>query len=325
MKLKNCIDNFINYLVKEKRYSIHTQTSYSVALRQFLDYLDEKFKKEYNNNEECSDNNTVNNTSIAENMDIESIEASTIRPFIGWLYDEGKNRNSIRLKVGSIKSFFKYCYKKEFTKNNIGANINIPQKEKNLPNFILKDEVKKWLDEIELDTFFDYRNKAIIELLYSSGLRISEALNIEINDFDFEKKQVKVFGKGKKDRIVPVGENAILSIKNYLTQIPIFRQQNILHKHTKKIFINKDGGQLSAVSAWKIVKSSMQHNVNCNRNSPHILRHSFATHLLDNGADLLAVSKMLGHASLSATEVYTHISTERLKKAYKLAHPKARN
>ena len=296
VSLDELIDIFLRYCEKEKKLSNHTIFAYSNALNQFAQYFDDEY-------------NYI--------PQIEEIDVDMIRPFLGWLDDKNQKRNSLRQKIAAVKSLFKFAYKKQILKNNIAGIVCIPKVEKKLPSFLLKNEANSLMEFFDENEFVGARNLALSELLYSSGLRISEALGITENGIDLKNKQVKVLGKGKKERIVPLGDLAIKAIQNYCE----FRKT--IPKTTNKLFISTKGNAFSAVSAWKMINKSMQGITDAKQKSPHILRHSFATHLLDNGAEITAVSMMLGHSNLGTTQIYTHVSFDRLKNAYKNAHPRA--
>jgi len=301
MKLHQIIDEFKEYC-KIKYISKHTQAAYSYSLEQFKTYLKEEYE---------------------DNPNIEDITANIIRSFLGWLYDNNKKRNTLRLRIALIKSFFKYCYKKEIIIKNVSQNILIPNKEKKLPSYLQKNEIEKLMTynidnaSTESQIFIASRNIALMELIYSTGIRISEALGIKLNDINVMNRQVKVLGKGNKERIVPIGDMAIDAINKYKNV------RNYIKTDINYLFIGLKGTKLTVSSAWRIVNNCMQGITDAEQKSPHTLRHSFATHLLDAGAELPVVSEMLGHSQLSTTEIYTHISIERLKASYKQAHPRA--
>ena len=301
MKLDEVINKFKEYC--QEKYLENTLWTYSESLKQFQVFLEEEFN---------------------EITEIEEITFHHIRPFLGWLDDKNKKRNTLRQRIIAVKSFFNYCYRNGIINKNVAKNILIPKKEKLLPSYLLKNEMEKLLTNTNndnsltvLDAFKDARKVALLELLYSTGIRISEALGIKLNDIDIMNRQVKVLGKGKKERIVPIGDIAIDAIIKYKTI------RSNIETSTDKLFVNNNGDKLLPSYAWKIVNTAMQGVTDAKQKSPHTLRHSFATHLLDNGAEFTAVSKMLGHSQLSTTEIYTHISVERLKKSYKQAHPRA--
>jgi len=254
-----------------------------------------------------------------DDSDIRNITKDDVNYFLGWLHDKGMKKRTIKLKTSAVKSFFKFCYKHEFINNNPAALIVLPKIDKPLPSFLLIKEVEKLIESFNPEDPLQSRNLALIELLYSSGLRISEALQLKKSDINFPERTVKVLGKGKKERIIPIGQKALESISVYLNN-----RDKICDKiSTSSIFISVNGRSMTSRDAYNVVNKALQGITESTKKSPHILRHTFATHLLDKGADLQSVSEMLGHSSLSTTQVYTHVSVERLKEAYKKAHPKA--
>ena len=296
MKLSNAIEIFLSHLATQN-YSQHSIMAYNNALNQFQSYFILEFDTD---------------------PEIKLIENEDIRPFLGWLHDRNISKSSIKLKVSSVKSFFKYCLKHNLVENNPATSVHIPKGEKRLPSFIQKNEISDIIETFNKTSPLGARNVALLELLYSSGLRISEALNLSLRDLDFDQKLVKVTGKGNKQRIVPLGDVAISAMKNYLHLRSGLNQKNI-----KYLFLTKSGNQLDPSAAWRLTNKAMMGTSNSPKKSPHVLRHSFATHLIDSGADINSVSEMLGHASLSTTQIYTHISTDRIKKQYRNAHPRA--
>ncbi|MFA6572382.1 MAG: tyrosine-type recombinase/integrase, partial [Bacteroidota bacterium] len=197
--------------------------------------------------------------------------------------------------------------------------VSTPKTDKKLPSFLLQNEVVNLCESFDTSTPIGARNLALTELLYSSGLRISEALQLNTEDINSSNKIVKVLGKGRKERIVPIGEKAMTALQNYLK----LRQK--IHKELGEnaLFLSAKGKRMNTVGAYRVIHNAMQSVTESPQKSPHVLRHSFATHMLDNGADIQSVSEMLGHASLSTTQIYTHVSVERLKETYKKSHPKA--
>jgi len=298
MKLNNAILNFLDYCRVEKNFSVHTVEAYKTALFSYQTYL----------SEEC-----------LENPDIKNLTKNEIRPFLGWLHDKALSRNSLKLKISSVKSFFKYCLKKEYIETNPAAAIISPKHEKKLPSFLLENEVVSLLDKFNPDDPKGARNIALIEFLYSSGLRINEALQQNICSIDFNQKSVLVVGKGSKERFVPIGDKAIDALKKYIRK----RYLLVQNPSEAALFVGSSGKRMTASTAWRVVHNAMLGTTESPQKSPHVLRHSFATHLMDRGADIKSVGEMLGHSSLSTTQIYTHVSVERLKDAYKKAHPKA--
>ncbi len=292
------IELFINYCKLEKNYSPLAIESYSHSLQEFVSYFEDVFQ--------CL-------------PDINVIEADDIRPFLGWLHDKGLKKSTLKLRISAVKSFFKFLLKKKYISSNPTILIGSPKLDKKLPTYLSTQEAADIIDSIDEEHSEKIRDKALIELLYSSGLRISEALNLKYNSIDFDNKSVRVLGKRNKERIVPIGSKALDALKKYLA----VRFEFVPQSDCEYLFIGKRGKKLNPAVAYRIVKRKMKSKTQSPQKSPHVLRHSFATHLLDNGADIQAVSDMLGHSSLSTTQVYTHVSVERLKSAYKQAHPKA--
>jgi integrase/recombinase XerC len=297
MNLDNLIEKFLEYCKIEKNFSQLTIKTYSIALNDFVNYLE----AEYQN--------------IPK---IEEIESNDIRPFLGYLNDKGLKRNSLRLKIAAVKSFFKFCKRKNHLELNPASSVSTPKKAKKLPNYLTEIEVSKLLEKLNTNIPIDIRNGALIEIIYSCGLRISEALQLNVSSIDKSSLLLKVIGKGDKERVIPIGRKAITKINQYLNI-----RAEICQTSDIALFINKKGKRLQAKDAYNAIHKAMLGITEIKQKSPHTLRHSFATHLLDNGADIRSVSEMLGHASLSTTQIYTHISIERLKNAYKQAHPKA--
>jgi len=297
MNIEESIRKFINCCRVEKNYSDKTIETYSIALLQFEEYIW---------------------VMRSPDIDICDVSKEDVNYFLGWLHDKGMKKRSIKLKGTAVKSFFKFCYRKDIIQSNPAALIVLPKTEKTLPSFLLEKEVEKLLASFDTSDPIQSRNLALIELLYSSGLRISEALQLNIGDINVKGRTVKVSGKGNKQRIVPVGQKALDSLAQYQS-----KRMEISETNNAALFIAKSGKRLGSREAYRIINKALQGITEASKKSPHIFRHTFATHLLDNGADLQSVSEMLGHSSLSTTQVYTHVSVERLKEAYKKAHPKA--
>ena len=298
MKLKDAISLFLEYCEKEKNYSPRAIKTYEIALRNFYEEIRDLAERE---------------------PDLEAIEIDDIRYFAARLMDKNLKKSSLKLKISAVKSFFKFCSKKKLIVSNPADLIASPKIEKTLPSYLLEKEINEVLENIDVSTPLGARDKALIELLYSSGLRISEALNLSVGDVNFSAKTAKVLGKGNKERIALVGEKALRALADYLAKRPLLAK----NKKETALFLTKSGKKMSPSDAYRAVKNKLIGWTEAPRKSPHALRHTFATHLLDNGADIKAIGDMLGHASLSSTQIYARVSVERLKKVYKLAHPKA--
>lgn len=286
------VHQFLNYLALEKNFSNHTCRAYEIDLGQFLEFLiDRKDRKNIN-----------------------QVKREDIRDFVGYLLKYGYEKSSVARKLSSLKSLYKFLVQRKIVANNPVKAVKTPKITKRLPGFLTQYQTQKILDFSGNDES-SLRNRAIIEMLYGAGLRVSELVKLNIDDIDFNNEVLLVKGKGGKERIVPFGSYAQKAVKEYL---------NIRKDKTNQaVFLNLKGKRLTTRSVQTIVKRAISRVADVSHTNPHILRHSFATHLLERGADLRAVQELLGHSSLSATQIYTHLSVERLKKIYDKAHPRA--
>ena len=291
------IKRFIEYLEYEKGYSKKTIISYENDLELF-----NKFLKE---------NRIIN---------ITSIDYGTIRKYLGHLHDNKYEASSISRKISALRTFFKYSLKEKEIKKNPMTLISNPKKEKKLPKYLNYEEMEKLLNSIDTSQLEGIRDRLIIELLYSTGIRVSELVNIKIKDIKIKENQINILGKGNKERIVLFGEKAKESIKIYLNSYKEFFKGNILNEY---LLINKNGKQLTTNKIELIVKDVLKKSALKLNISPHTLRHTFATHMLDSGADLKSVQELLGHENLKTTAIYTHVSNERLKNVFIHSHPRA--
>lgn len=286
------VQSFLTYLLQEKNFSIHTCRSYQVDLNQFLEFL--------------ADRKPGKRTG--------TIQREDIRDFIGFLLKYGYERSSVARKLSSLKSYYKFLMRRKSISVNPVRAVKTPKITKKLPGFLTQCQTQKVMDLTGNDER-SLRNKVIMEILYGSGLRVSELTGLDISDIDVHNQVILVKGKGGKERIVPLGSYALKAIQEYLA----IRK----NKTNPALLLNWQDKRLTARSVQTIVKRLISRVADASHTNPHILRHSFATHLLERGADLRAVQELLGHASLSATQIYTHISVERLKKIYDKAHPRA--
>lgn len=299
MNLNTAIFRFINYCKFQKNFSERTILTYQTALVQFSELIESE---------------------TGESPNVTTISQEHIRRFISFLYYKKYSRKSIHLKISSIRSLFKFLYKQRIIEKNPAVAVPLPKVEKTIPSFLTNNEIELILQNIQPKDFVSSRNLALLELLYSSGVRISEALGIKLKDINFSNSFVKVLGKGNKERIVPIGTKAVNSIKIYLDFV---QHTNFKFKRSDTLFLSRSGKSLSPVEAYRIINSILKQWSEAPKKSPHTLRHTFATHLLNNGADIRSVAEMLGHSSLASTQVYTHVSIEKLKEEYKRTHPKA--
>lgn len=282
---------FLNYLTIEKNYSGYTHINYKIDLKEFEDFLSSQNLK-----------------------DIKDIDYFLLRKFLSILGEKSLSKRSISRKISTLKSFFKFMVREGLIKSNPAASLIYPRLDKPLPKFLTEEEVKKIL-RLPADTLRGARDKAILETLYSTGARISELVGLKINDLDLIGGIAKVMGKGRKERLLPLGEPALKSIKSYLDK----RTDN-----NPYLFINQRTKVLSDRGVRLIVSRCIKKTAIALAVSPHTFRHTFATHLLNRGADLRSVQELLGHASIATTQVYTHLTIDTLKKVYEKAHPRAK-
>lgn len=288
------VEAFLNFLTTEKGASEHTTKNYAIDLREFVKFVGEK--------------------------PLPELTYLDIRAFLAFLKTGEFSKSSISRKLACLRSFFKYLARENILTQNPAAGIATPKKEKKLPSFMNPDEITKLLEAPSKNCWEEKRDKAILEMLYSSGLRVSELAGLNHDDLDFFGGLVRVRGKGKKERIVPVGQTALNSLRAYLDMKAPKEVANALKK---PLFISRVGSRLSDRSVRRMILKYVKRTGLGKEISPHTFRHSFATHMLDRGADLRSVQELLGHANLSTTQIYTHVTTQRLKDAYVAAHPRA--
>ena len=286
------LETFMNYLRVEKNASLHTIKNYTIDLKAFEAFLAGK--------------------------DVDTVDHFTLRRYLADMRAKNFAKRTVARKLASLRSFFRFLYREGYIKQNPTTALSTPKLDKKLPVFLGVEKVAKLVESPSGDTVGGLRDRAILETLYSTGMRVSELVGMNLNKIDFISGVIKVFGKGQKERLTPIGEPAIAVMRKYLDnrdEWPV--------KDKDAVFLNKAGRRLTDRSVRRIVdqyvaKCSIQEKI-----SPHSLRHSFATHLLDRGADLRSVQELLGHANLSTTTIYTHVTAERLKAVYDKAHPRA--
>jgi len=283
------INEFNSYLLTNKNYSKNTISSYTEDLNNFCDFI----KK-----------------------DLTKVVREDIKNYIHFLSEENMKETSISRHISCLKTFYKFLLIEKKVNIDPCEGIVSPKLPSKLPKVLSLEEIDKLLD-IEINDNFDIRNKAMIELMYSSGLRVSELISLKLNDVDLDMDYVRIFGKGSKERIIPIGDYAKEAISNYLNI-----RNNLLKKETCDfLFLNNHGKGMTRQGFFKIIKKiAFQKNIKTEF-SPHTLRHSFASHMLKGGADLRSIQELLGHSDISSTQVYTHISNEELKQNYKEFHP----
>jgi tyrosine recombinase XerC len=303
--MKKSIEKYLSYLSIERNYSKHTITSYRNDLSQLLEFVAEE-------------HNTT-----PEDVDLQNLNRLTIRLWMGKLSEDGISRNSIARKVAAVRSFFKYCYKRGHVQKNPAHLLIVPKKEKKLPVTISQTDIEQMMDLASDQSAEGHQERAILELFYSTGIRLSELVNLNVNDVDVRKSQVTVMGKGNKQRVIPIGKQAIDAYKNHIKTRPKLLTNGSENDDKKALFIASRGGRIYPRKVQRIIEEYLTKASEVTQKSPHTLRHSFATHMLDAGADIRMIKEFLGHSDLNSTQIYTHTSMERLQKVYSKAHPRA--
>ncbi|HEV7332976.1 MAG TPA: tyrosine-type recombinase/integrase [Flavisolibacter sp.] len=291
------IQPFIDYLKFEKRYSRHTILSYQTDLVSFFDFVMVQYGE----------------------MALPQLSHTIIRSWLASLKDEGLSAKSINRKISTLKSFFKFQLKSGAIRQTPMAKVMAPKNEKRLPNFVADKDMQTLFEHIEFpDTWKGQTERLLLLLFYQSGMRLSEAIGLKESGVNFSNNTIKVLGKGNKERIIPMNPLLKNELQKYL-----LKKQTEMPDGPETFFITEKGTELSPRSVYTSVKHYLSLVTTIQKRSPHVLRHTFATHLTNNGADLNAVKELLGHSSLAATQVYTHNTIEKLKNIYKNAHPKA--
>jgi len=286
--MERYIEKFMRYLEIEKNYSQHTLTNYRLDLEEFKQFL--------------GDSN------------LEKVDYLVLRKYLAQLKEKNLKARTVNRHLSSLRSFFKFLIREGYLKTNPITSLASPKQEKHLPLFLTEEETTKLITAVQPKDERGLRDRAVLEIFYSTGIRVSELVGLNVQDVDFIGGIIKVLGKGKKERIVPIGEIAIAATRDYLEK---------RKKQEEALFLNKSGRRITDRGVRNIVgkyirMASIKRGVSC-----HTLRHSFATHLLNRGADLRSVQELLGHVNLSTTQIYTHLTTDRLKSVYDKAHPRA--
>jgi integrase/recombinase XerC len=303
LTFRQLIEAFLTSLSAEKGYSANTCRAYHRDLEEFYQYL----------------KTDMDGSGSEKNIaDPDLISPLMIRGFLGVLYQKNKKSTMAR-KLSTIRSFFRYLVKKGHIKVSPAKMVATPKREKTIPVYLPVDEMFRLLDSIKMDSILSLRNRAIFEMLYSTGIRVSELSGLNVFDVDYSKRLIRVLGKGNKERVVPVGKKALLFVKTYRKQLEMEKDAP---GNNGPLFLNKDKGRLTTRSIGRILEKIVKECALLAPVSPHALRHSFATHMLDAGVDLRAVQEILGHKSLSTTQRYTHVSIDKLMETYDKTHPR---
>jgi len=286
--MERYIEKFMRYLEIEKNYSQHTLTNYRLDLEEFKQFLGDS--------------------------SLEKVDYLVLRKYLAQLKEKNLKARTVNRHLSSLRSFFKFLIREGYLKTNPITSLASPKQEKHLPLFLTEEETTKLITAVQPKDERGLRDRAVLEIFYSTGIRVSELVGLNVQDVDFIGGIIKVLGKGKKERIVPIGEIAIAATRDYLEK---------RKKQEEALFLNKSGRRITDRGVRNIVgkyirMASIKRGVSC-----HTLRHSFATHLLNRGADLRSVQELLGHVNLSTTQIYTHLTTDRLKSVYDKAHPRA--
>ena len=286
--------SFLKFLSKEKNFSLHTIKAYQYDIQKFIEFLTEK------------------------SVRVQQATKSDIRDFLSNQYDLGLTKKTVARRLASIKSFYKYLINIEFIDKNPSLFLQSPKLSKELPNFIDEKIIDELMNQPDIDTVKGLRDKAIMELFYSTGMRLSELINLDIGSINTKDHLIKVVGKGNKDRLIPFGKRAKFCIENYLKKRALALKSSF--KGTP-LFVNSKNQRVPKRTIQRRVSNYIKLVAEGKRLGPHILRHSFATHLMNKGADIRAVGDLLGHSNLSSTQIYTHVKPERMREIYKQSHP----
>ena len=292
------INDFLNYLQYQKRYSIHTVVSYKTDLLAFQSFII----------------NDYGTTALPE------IKPTLIRTWLASLKEDGNTSKTINRKISTLKSFFKYQVKKDVLQQTPMQVISSPKNAKRLPQFVDKKDIDTLFTHVEFpDNWEGATERLILQILYNSGIRQAELINLQQHHVDLHNSCIKVLGKGNKERVIPISTELQMSIRSYI----LYKNEQFAGITESCLLLNKKGKKLYPRYVYDIVKKYLSMVTTIEKKSPHILRHSFATHLTNNGAEINAIKELMGHSSLAATQIYTHNSIEKLKEAFNKAHPKA--
>jgi integrase/recombinase XerC len=329
MEESTIIHKFLDYLKYERRFSEHTAKCYGADLTQYGEFLKGASESDQPDAEliSSSHHEAEPATAVATQVDLKvdqlllSAQIDSVRSYLSLLNEKQYSKATIARKLATLRSFYKFLVKRNHVSSNPVVSIRTPKQEKKLPRFLEYEEVKKLLSTPPVNTWLGARDRAILETLYSTGIRVSELVALNMDDIDFLGEVVHVRGKGKKERITPIGSSALQVIQHYM-EYRNKRAQSNGNFDSKVLFVNKHGRRLSTRSVRRKMDKYLKMSGLDPDISPHTLRHSFATHMLNNGADLRSVQELLGHQSLSTTQIYTHLTTTRLKEVYDNAHPR---
>lgn len=305
--MQEYIDRFSDYLKYQRNASRHTLRNYISDLDQFYDYLCPRAPD-----------------GARGELNMSQIDHITIREYMATLYQAKRKKTSISRKLATLRTFFRFLCREQIVEINPARLVSSPRLEKRLPKVISIDEVIQFIETPDAETELGRRDRAILELLYATGCRVSEVAGMNFEDIDFKRETIRVRGKGRKERFVPFGSKAKEALGRYIDVRSVLLAVAPEHKRdTQAVFLNYQGTRITTRSIGRLVDKYVKECAMANNISPHSLRHSFATHLLSAGADLRAIQELLGHARLSSTQIYTHVSIDQLMQVYDKAHPRA--
>lgn len=296
---KHDLEDFRTYILVEKNFSQHTAKAYCSDVLDFLLW--------------------IGDSGVAD------VNFSKVREYLHFIQKFNYKKNTIARKIASLRTFYKFLYRERKVESNPAMNLNAPKRPKTLPKFLTEPEVEQILNNIKIETPAGFRNKAILELLWASGMRISELSGLNFEDLNLENNEIRVFGKGAKERIILVTDRAKSFLERYIkTARPLIAKgYKVDEDEGSPVFINKTGFRLQAKTIRNVINEVVDTIQLPKHVTPHVFRHSFATHMIENGADLRIVQELLGHASISNTQIYTHVSSRHLKDVYDETHPRA--
>lgn len=297
---KDLLEQFRAYLLVEKNFSQYTAKAYTSDVMSFLIWL--------------------------EDTDVSSVDYNKIREYLRFIYKYNYKKTTVARKISALRTFYKYLYRERVVEANPVAGVSAPKKTKSLPKFLDKEEIEQILNNVNIESPSGFRNRAILELLWATGMRISELSGLNFGDLYLEHNEIKVFGKGSKERIVLISERAKQYLERYIHTARRLVAKDFPpppQEENSPVFINNTGYRLNPKTIRNVINSIVEKISLPQKVTPHMFRHSFATYLIENGADLRVVQELLGHASISNTQIYTHISTKHLTDTYNKAHPRA--
>lgn len=328
------IHDFISYLTYEKHFSLHTAKCYGADLTQFSEFMlkssgpsDQSVSDTASGGNPWSSSQSDGGTAVITQTQVSLkelllvVDTDTVRRFMAGLNELKYSKSTVARKLATLRSFYKFLVRRNYIDSNPVACVKTPKQEKKLPMFLEYEDVQRLLSAPPTNNWLGARDKAILEVLYSTGMRVSEIAALNMDDVDFLGEVIHIRGKGKKERLAPIGSNALQAIQHYIE----FRNRRMANDSSfdgKVLFANKHGQRLSVRSIRRKMDKYLKEAGLDPAVSPHTLRHSFATHMLNNGADLRSVQELLGHQSLSTTQIYTHLTTSRIKKVYDSSHPR---